>query len=313
MSRKNKNRHIKPWWWYGNKDNHGGGHHFNANQVVVKPLPRLPSIKFTCTKTASEKLKFWLDMADGEFGGFGITADEKQPFLITDFVLVAQAAGAGHTDLDDEGIADHLYNMYKKRGLQPFQCARIWFHKHPGNNAYYGPSPSGDDKATFKRCFCEGDWAAMLIFNGAYNSYAELYTVKGKAHNHIIGFEFWTKPLTKNQQAWTDEFSACVREEARTVAIVPVILPPKGNQGAIITRPCAAISRPILPDTIDDDIKQRNSKVLSGDEKLLGYLGRADLPSQYEGLTLDEIEYEKQLDIDAADFDEPFNRRFWNE
>lgn len=305
MNRKNKD---KAWWQkkgFGFAG-HSTGHHFGANQVVIKPLPKLPSIKFACTKTASEKLKFWLDMATGEFGGFGITADEKQPFLITDFVLVPQAAGAGHTDLDDEGIADHVYNMVKKRNLQPFQCARIWFHKHPGDSAYFGPSPSGDDKATFKRCFCEGDWGAMLIFNGAYLSYAELYTVKGKAHNHIISFDFWTKPLTKNQQAWTNEFDACVRKEARTVVIVPVIQGLKVNRSPIITPQTSGTG------DLADDIKQHNSKVLSGEEKLAGYLSRAETPSQYDGLTPDEIEYEKELDR-CADEDDTFNRRFWNE
>lgn len=134
--------------------------------------PKLKSLSLVITQQAKQKIQFWLDIADGEFAGFGISGDIKDPLRITDFVLLDQRTGGAHADLDDVAIALH-YNDMAKAGLQPVQSGRIWFHTHPfGVNK---PSSSPGDDDTFKTAFGDMKWSVMLVFSdNAGAAYAEI-------------------------------------------------------------------------------------------------------------------------------------------
>lgn len=269
MSRKNKGKKQ----WQGGvgfaQHTYYGGNHKGLFTPIQRIRPKMPSIIFTCTKTASEKLKFWIDRSSGEFGGFGITGDTEQRFLITDFVLVPQRTGAGHADLDNGAIADYYYDMVKK-GLEPHQFGRIWFHTHLGSGDWVRPSGGDDD--TFQQAFTDGDWAMMLVLNQAYCNYAEIYTAKGNSHYFQIVFKFWEKPLTVQKKKWADEYDSCVKKVARIftppVYTPPVTQPPKGA-GLL-------------------------SRIKSGTEKLHEYLSNAG-PAD-EGLSDSEARYLENLE-----------------
>ncbi len=264
MSRKNKKG--KPWQGGVGFARHAyyGGNHKGVYTPIQRIRPKMPHIAFTCTKTASEKLKFWIDRSSGEFGGFGITGDAEQRFLITDFVLVPQRTGTGHADLDNGAIADYYYDMVKK-GLQPHQFGRIWFHTHLGSSGWV--RPSGDDDNTFAKAFTDGDWAMMLVLNQAYCNYAELYTAKGESHYFQIVFKFWEKPLTAQKKKWADEYDGCVKKIGR------IYTPPVYNSP--VTQP------PQKTGLI--------SRIKSGTEKLHDYLSR--IQPDGIGLSDDELAY----------------------
>lgn len=243
MGRRKEHKQQYANYGYGYMGFHGG----HGGQVIYKAKPKLPSVSFTCTQKATEKLKFWIDRSTGEFGGFGVVENLEKPFEITDFALVAQRTGAGHADLDDLAVAKYYHKMVKK-GLQPHQFGRIWFHTHGGSGSW-GPRPSDDDDNTFAKAFGKCSWAVMLIFNDSYSSYAELYSQAGKqanVHNFKITVELWEKPLPAKQQKWADEFDANVRKKPRVVS-TPAIAT-NGN-----TKIMGHLDRPIAGALTEDE------------------------------------------------------------
>ncbi len=238
--------------------------------------PILKDVVFTATKEASEKLKYWIDMSDGEFGGMGVCANPDDLKSITDFCLIPQKAGWGHNDFDDGAMADYFVRMAKK-GLQPKQFARIWFHTHPGNSSY-PPSPSGDDDNTFVKAFGQCDWAAMLILNKGYASILEIQGGKGTIQYWEAVFKFWEKPLPKKQQGWKDEFDLCVRDEPRKGAGQNLIQ--LGNLATVPT------------------VSGFTGRITHAAKKVLGHAYPAT--PLYPNLTKGEQEYLAALDAETA-------------
>lgn len=145
---------------------------FAAHQVVTTVIPKLKDISLVITAKAIRKMQFWLNIARGEFAGFGFSGQLKDPLRITDFMLLDQRTGGAHADLDDLAIALH-YNDMADAGAEVVQYGRIWFHTHPFGNTQ--PSPSGGDDATFRRAFGDCDWSVMLVFSNNVNEpYAEI-------------------------------------------------------------------------------------------------------------------------------------------
>lgn len=121
---------------------------------------------------AIRKMQYWLNIAAGEFAGFGICGNIKNPLRITDFVLLDQRTGGTYADLDDLAIGLY-YNDMADKGMEVVQYGRIWFHTHPFGGDQ--PTPSGPDDATFGRAFGDCDWSVMLVFsNNAMLPYAEI-------------------------------------------------------------------------------------------------------------------------------------------
>ncbi len=269
----------------GHKNAMGFGGHGGALYPPRRQIRKMPDVVFTATKDASEKLKFWIDMSFGEFGGFAVTADPNDRFKITDFIILPQTASGGHADLDNMAIAKYTCKMVKS-GLQPNQFSRIWFHTH-GGSGYFGPHSSTDDDNTFVRAFGQCDWSVMLIFNDAYSVYMELQN--NKAHNigWEIGFEFWEKPLSKKHQGWADEFDDNVRHGAR------VCLKPKAIK---VTKPKATTNPQGHTFGTDTAREGFTGRVLNGADALRRYLKNA---GKIAALTQAEQDYEERLDREA--------------
>lgn len=195
--------------WQGSR---GGGVGFANHAHFFKP--KLKDISLVITTAARRKMQFWLDVAQGEFAGFGICGNIKDPLRITDFVLLDQRAGMAHADLDDIAIALH-YNDMADAGLEVVQYGRIWFHTHPFGVSK--PNPSGGDDSTFKTAFGDCNWSVMLVFsNRAQAAYAEIQVpakILGRSISNLYELDIdYESDVTEAEAVkWGGEFATHVK------------------------------------------------------------------------------------------------------
>ena len=249
---------------YGAADNLGNrGHGHGLGFAYHNHFkPKLKDITLVIAKDAKRKMQFWLDIADGEFAGFGVCGNIKEPLRITDFILLDQRTGGAHADLDDIAIALH-YNDMVEAGLKPVQFGRIWFHTHPFGVSK--PNPSGGDDTTFKTAFGDCDWSVMLVFsNNAGAAYAEIQlpsAILGRSISNLyeLDIDYETDVTDAEAAVWCDDFIAHVKT-----------LPRISNRG-----------------------KRKAKKVKSGTEKLNDALDSLD-----QGLLLGD---DNLVDLDALD------------
>lgn len=111
------------------------------------------------------KLEYLLSISDVEVGGYLIAEDANEPMNVTDFILVKQQSGHASVVFDDDGVMDYYNDMFEK-GLDGYQCVRIWAHTHPEMPA----TPSMVDERVFQEKFCNKDvpgccqpWTIMFI------------------------------------------------------------------------------------------------------------------------------------------------------
>lgn len=247
--------------------------------------PKLKDIFLVITKNAKRKMQFWLDLAQGEFAGFGICGNIKEPLRITDFVLLDQRTGGAHADLDDIAIALH-YNDMADAGMKPVQFGRIWFHTHPFGISK--PSPSGDDDSTFRTAFGDCDWSVMLVFsNNAGAAYAEIQAptkILGRSISNLYELDIdYESDVTDAERArWGNEFATHVKA---------------------LPRIC----------TVKKKGKKKVKRIKSGTEKLNDALDTIDRRLLLDNDNLVDIdalddEYDRALAIDAQKHDEAIEK-----
>ena len=132
----------------------------------------MTDLTLTLTGTAFMKLMYLMKKTTMEVSGYGISS-RNNLFHITDFRMPKQEGQAAHTELTEDGIANH-FDKALAEGLEPVEFARIWVHTHPkGVNG-----PSGTDEATMRNTFGQCDWAIMLILTQGEHFHCELWTKK---------------------------------------------------------------------------------------------------------------------------------------
>ncbi len=161
--------------------------------------------------SAWAKLVYLSRFSPTEVGGFAITADGDHPFLVTDIVLPKQTCTVATVSFDDESVAD-FFEDQEDKGLEPFQCGRIWIHTHPGNC----PTPSGTDETTFERVFSPCDWSIMLILSEGGQVYCRLHFGVGPGADIEIPVEVdFGYPFEGSDiGGWQDEFNERVTVES---------------------------------------------------------------------------------------------------
>lgn len=204
--------------------------------------PKLRDIPLIITAKAIRKIQYWLELANGEFAGFGICGKITEPLRITDFVLLDQRTGGTHADLDDLAIGLY-YNDMAENGLEPVQYGRIWFHTHPFG--FTQPNPSPGDDSTFERAFGDCDWSVMLVFSdNALMPYAEIQApartrmLQRKIMN-TFELDIVIEPnVTKAEAAkWGAEFDSHVKTAPRIAKGGKVKAAVVNKGGAIILPP----------------------------------------------------------------------------
>ncbi len=194
---------------FGQHSGYCGAAGYNYQSLL---MPKIKDLCLSITPDAGRKIKFWLDIAKGEFAGMGVCGDIKEPLRITDFMLLDQRAGGAHADLNDRALNDYFVDMVKA-GLQPVQFGRIWFHTHPFGGGT--PSPSGGDDSTFERAFGDCQWSVMLIFSDTYGAYAEFQLPEALPSNYRLDVEYEEHVNPQERREWTKLFRAHVKTAAR--------------------------------------------------------------------------------------------------
>jgi hypothetical protein len=115
------------------------------------------------------KVMFLCHDSATEVGGMCISGNQKDPLLVTDFVMPKQSCTTAYTEFDDQAFALYCEDCLDK-GLVHGQFDRIWLHFHPKGIS----GPSGTDENTFTRVFGTKDWAVMAILPKDGTCYARL-------------------------------------------------------------------------------------------------------------------------------------------
>jgi len=121
--------------------------------------------KLRFTPYAFAKMLYMKDKGSTEVSGFALT-DEKDPYLVIDFIVPEQECTGATTEMSADGIVavfDRVSGPEKfgGMGLSPGRFGRIWVHTHPG----FSSEPSGTDWSTFRETFGGKDWAIMFILS----------------------------------------------------------------------------------------------------------------------------------------------------
>lgn len=119
---------------------------------------------------------------------------------VTDLLIPKQNCSVGHTEMDDEDVANETVRLAVEEKIEPLFCNRIWIHTHPGNS----PSPSGKDWETFSHLVDCGGWAVMLIFAKDSSYFCRLGYKMGDRKQMVevpvrMNLSYWTHTDTKEE------------------------------------------------------------------------------------------------------------------
>jgi proteasome lid subunit RPN8/RPN11 len=191
-------------------------------RLVRRPPRQQPALRVT--PYAWAKLVYLRDAGPTEIGGFGISAP-GDALLIEDVRLVRQSCDWASVAFDDQAVAE-FFDEQVDQGRRPAEFGRVWVHTHPGDS----PSPSSTDEETFARVFGGCDWAVMLILAAGGASYARLRFSAGPGDSLVVPVELaFEAPFEgSDQQAWQEEYDACVTPLTKVTAAADAGRPASG-------------------------------------------------------------------------------------
>jgi len=113
---------------------------------------------------ASQKMKYWIELAAGEVSGLGLIREIKNAaglltgIFVEDIYLIKQVSGGADTDLNDDGIVDLQIALEQ-------QCVdsgrlKLWWHSHGGGGTFW----SSKDEDTIKG-FGYNSYALSIVSN----------------------------------------------------------------------------------------------------------------------------------------------------
>ncbi len=103
------------------------------------------------------KIQFIVDNCDKEVSGLGTVVFDKEEnaYRVTDICLLDQEVGAAHTDIDDNAVAQAVYETRDAEGELAF-----WWHSHVNMDVFW----SGTDRNTMESIGKNGLCVAV-VFN----------------------------------------------------------------------------------------------------------------------------------------------------
>lgn len=103
------------------------------------------------------KIQFIVDNCDKEVSGLGTVVFDKakNAYRVTEIILLDQEVGSAHTDIDDEAVAQAMYDMRDCEGELAF-----WWHSHVNMSTFW----SGTDHETMEAIGKNGLCVAV-VFN----------------------------------------------------------------------------------------------------------------------------------------------------
>jgi hypothetical protein len=118
---------------------------------------------------AVRQLQIWTDVADGEFGCFGITkhTEDTGAIRVVRFFLPEQVCSQSYTKPDKQKMAVMMTEMI--RAGYNMGDLRCWAHSHADSGTFW----SGEDEATIKE-LDNDDWYVSIVVNKAGATLARL-------------------------------------------------------------------------------------------------------------------------------------------
>lgn len=107
---------------------------------------------------AHKKLKYYVGLCEEEISGFGKIKQIGDNLVITDFQIFKQTVGPAHADMDEDSLAEFLYE--KTAAKENLSEWRVWWHSHAKMNAFF----SGIDTGTIDESK-EFPWLVSLVTN----------------------------------------------------------------------------------------------------------------------------------------------------
>ena len=102
------------------------------------------NMKIILTKKAQLKLKYFVELAEGEISGVGKSRFEGENIIMEDVIIFKQECSSARTILDDEAQAKFMYEMIKADEV--VEDWNIWWHSHASMAVFW----SATDDATVK-------------------------------------------------------------------------------------------------------------------------------------------------------------------
>ena len=112
-------------------------------------------------KDPALKLKYFVDIADGEISGMAksVYDEENDEIIVEDLIIFEQECTAATTDISDESMAKFLFEL-SKNGEDPSHW-NLWWHSHADMDVFW----SGTDDATIQEHIGTNDYLISLVAN----------------------------------------------------------------------------------------------------------------------------------------------------
>lgn len=217
-------------------------------------------ILFTCY--AWSMYQFLRDAGKTEIGAFGITGDAKRPNLITDLLVPRQICNSVHVDVDPEDNQNCMLDLVE-RGLEPWQCQKIWLHTHPNMS----PNPSGTDEQQFRECIQSVDdyyGFVILSTDGKIHAEVRYYTNdrfasfggNGIAKQTVnIAVDYAYPFAASNRELWQSIYDEKIKEEKQVFAKRSYVW--NGKQGKLVEQTEPRNGRKIAVNPVKTKTKEK--------------------------------------------------------
>ena len=173
------------------------------------------NMKIILTKKAQLKLKYFVELAEGEISGVGKSRFEGENIIMEDVIIFKQECSSARTILDDEAQAKFMYEMIKADEV--VEDWNIWWHSHASMAVFW----SATDDATVK-AHSGQDYLISLVTNkaGEFKARVDSFAITRPFNIKV----FSTTDIPVEQYVEEDEelYMACI-EEVATKVTKPVV------------------------------------------------------------------------------------------
>ena len=173
-------------------------------------------IKIRLSLKARDKIKYWVNRADKEVSGFGVTTREATPtgvmFRVHDVMLLRQKVGAAHTDIDAQAMGILMYRVATEPQYQGMRL-NYWWHSHVNMPCFW----SGTDQETIRSIGSQGLCLATVFNKKNESRSAACYKVSSELGDDTMLVDDISLSVDDlvlpEASVWEEEFTANVIEE----------------------------------------------------------------------------------------------------
>lgn len=109
-------------------------------------------------KSAYQKMRYYVSLCEDEISGLGKIEEQNGKLVVTDVQIFKQVVSGAHSDLDDDALAEFLFE--KTKNGDDLAKWRLWWHSHAKMNVFF----SGTDTNTIDTS-TEFPWLISVVTN----------------------------------------------------------------------------------------------------------------------------------------------------